>query len=111
MAIASKLEIDMECVEKGRMWNDYILHFSSSLLLRRMDIAKMIVSFDVLVSLVHFNVFQNSQSVQGRLFHSASEPAELEMIAHYEKYNFYTPNEKLEVAVDFLAKPETLEFV
>ncbi len=111
MAILHKQDVDIDCVEKGRMWEDYILHLSSSFLLRKMDVAKIIVSFDVLVTLIHFTVFQRSQMELCRLFQSAGEPADLEMIPYYDKYFFYTPNEKLEIVVDFLAQPETIEFV
>ena len=111
MPLLKKIETDTECVEKGRLWTDYILHFSSALLIRKMDIGKMIVSFDVLVAMIHYTAFQLAAGETSRLVQSSGEPADFETIPHCDKYFFFTQNEKLEVTVDFLAQQETIEFI
>jgi hypothetical protein len=111
MAILHKYDVSPECVEKGRLWTDYILHLSSSFLMRKMEISKVIVSFDVLVALAHCSSFQQHLGEEPRLFQRSGEPAEVDMLPYFDKHFFTTPNEKLEIAVDFLAHPETIEFV
>ena len=104
-------DISMECVEKGRMWTDYILHLSSSYLIRKMEISKVIVSFDVLVGLAHCSTFQRQLGDEPRLYQRNNEPAEVDMLPYFDKHFFRTPNMKLEIVIDFLARPETIEFV
>lgn len=110
MAILRKTEVDVECVEKGNFWSEYLSYTIASYRMSRMEITKVIVSFDVLIAMIHYTSYQHSMSQQSNLFQSTGESAEIEMIASTERYYYYTTNEKLEVVVDFFAQPETIEF-
>lgn len=110
MAILRKTDVDVECVEKGNFWSEYLSYSITSFRMSRMEISKVIVSFDVLIAMIHYTSYQHSMSQQSNLYQSTGERAEIEMIPSTEKYFYYTPNEKLEMIVDFFAHPETIEF-
>lgn len=111
MSLITKPEVDIDCVEKGHMWSDYILHCSSGLLIRKMEVTHILVSFDVLISLIHHSTYQAQNGECSRLFQDNGTPAEISTFTHSEKYYFYTHHEKVDVIVDFLAHPETIELV
>ncbi len=110
MAILRKTDVDVECVEKGNFWSEYLSYSITSFRMSRMEITKVIVSFDVLIAMIHFTSYQHSMSQQSNLYQSTGERAEIDMIPSAEKYYYYTPNEKLEIIIDFFANPETIEF-
>ncbi len=110
MAILRKAEVDVECVEKGNFWSEYLSYSLTSFRMSRMEISKVIVSFDVLIAMIHYASYQHTMSQQSNLYQSTGERAEIEMIPSTERYFYYTSNDKLEVIVDFFAQPETIEF-
>jgi len=111
MALLRKTEVDIECVEKGNFWSEYLSYSIASFRLSRMEIVKVIVSFDVLIAMIHFSSYQHAMEQQSNLFQSTGERTEIELIPCTERYFYYTPNDKIEIAVDFFAHPETMEFV
>ena len=110
MALVRKTDVDIECVEKGNFWSEYLSYSISSFRMSRIEISKVIVSFDVLIAMIHYTSYQRSMSMQSNLYQITGESAEIEMIPSVERYFYYTPNEKLEVVIDFFAHPETVEF-
>ncbi len=110
MSIARKTEVDVECVEKGNFWSEYLSYSIASFRMSRIEISKVIVSFDVLIAMIHFSSYQHSMSQHSNLYQGTGEYAETDTIASSEQYYYYTPNEKLEVVVDFFAQPDSLEF-
>ncbi len=111
MEIGKRIEIDRECSEKGRMWNDYIIHLSNALQVGRIPLTKLLISFDVLISLIHHAGERVDAHEYCRFRSDSGEPADIESIPNAERYYFYTSNDKIEVLVDLFAHPDTVEFV
>lgn len=111
MDIQKRFEVDKECIEKGRLWSDYIIHLSNALQVGRIPITRLLISFDVLISLIHHAGERIDRHEYCRFRTEAGEPADVENIADTERYYFYTSNDKIEVTVDMFAHPDTVEFV
>lgn len=111
MAIVRKSEVDVECVEKGNFWSEYLSYSIASFRMSRIEISKVIVSFDVLIAMIHYSSYQHSMSQQSNLYQATGERAEIDMLPSSERYYYYTSNDKLELVIDFFTQPETIEFV
>jgi hypothetical protein len=111
MEIGKRFEVDRECSEKGRMWNDYIIHLSNALQMGHIPMNKLLVSFDVLISLMHYATERLDQHEYCRFRLDSGEPADIEAFTASEKYYYYTANDRVEVIPDLFAHPDTVEFV
>jgi hypothetical protein len=111
MEIGKRTAIDRECTEKGRMWNDYIIHLSNALQVGRIPLTKLLISFDVLIALIHHASERVDAHEYCRFRSESGEPADIESIPTTDKYFYYTSNDKIEVSVDLFAHPDTVEFV
>lgn len=111
MEIGKRIEIDRDCSEKGRMWSDYIIQLSHALQIGHIPITKLLVSFDVLIALMHYTMDRAEQREFCMFRKDTGEPADVESIPQTERYFYYTANDRIEVSVDLFAHPDTVEFV
>jgi hypothetical protein len=109
MFIGKHVEVDKECCEKGRIWNDYILHLSSTFFVSRIPASTILVSFDVLVSLVHYSIERIEKNEYCRLYEEDGSPVEIDSISNAERFVFNTAHNRMDLVVDLLAQPETIE--
>ena len=111
MFTSKRVEIDYGCSEKGRIWSDYILHLSTAFFISKVPASKVFVSFDVLVALIHYSMERMEKKQYCRLYQASGESVDLDAISYSEKFVFHTSHDKLELAVNLFAQPETVELV
>lgn len=111
MHISKQTVIDKECSEKGRLWSDYITQLSHALQMGHIPISKLLVSFDVLIAMMHYAMDQADKREFCLFRKDTGEPADFDSIPDTERYYYFTSNDRIEVIVDLFAHPDTVEFV
>ncbi|KAB2925945.1 MAG: hypothetical protein F9K22_01245 [Bacteroidetes bacterium] len=110
METGKRIELDRECTEKGRMWNDYLIHLTNALHVSRIPLSNLLISFDVLIALIHYASERVDHNEYCRFRLASGDPADIESIPYTDKYVFYSSHDRVEVVVDMFAHPETVEF-